>query len=407
MSSRDVKPGENYQGAIVRAIRDAGVMVMVFSTNANNSDEIKKELALASQSRLLVIPVRAEDVLPSEDFTYELATRQWIDLFDNWERAIEQLGHQIDHAVPRAAEAGAPAASLPARTKRMPLFAALAAALLLAAAGGFWLMRPPPPRQAPQAMAQLPAMDPAKLEADLWDSVKDSGDAAALNSYLAKYPGGLFTAAAKAKLAALNKPAPVAAPVAASVKPAPKAVAPAKTESAVVAAPDKPAATNLNPQVQQAVDMARKAESRARELAAKAEDESRMAGNGAPGFGVTTERDAARRMGRLATRVSGGVAVISYANGDRYAGGTRNGERFGMGVFTGADTRIYRERVGQFVADQLSGYAVVYRRDGSVRIGQWKEGGLNGYGAVYDAEGRVVEQGLYNNDILATPLTAN
>ena len=88
MSSRDVKPGENYQGAIVRAIRDAGVMVMVFSTNANNSDEIKKELALASQSRLMVIPVRAEDVLPSEDFTYELATRQWIDLFDNWERAI-------------------------------------------------------------------------------------------------------------------------------------------------------------------------------------------------------------------------------------------------------------------------------------------------------------------------------
>ena len=98
MSSRDVKPGENYQGAIVRAIRDAGVMVMVFSTNANNSDEIKKELALASQSRLLVIPVRAEDVLPSEDFTYELATRQWIDLFDNWERAIEQLDRLMNLA---------------------------------------------------------------------------------------------------------------------------------------------------------------------------------------------------------------------------------------------------------------------------------------------------------------------
>jgi hypothetical protein len=177
------------------------------------------------------------------------------------------------------------------------------------------------------------------------------------------------------------------------VKPAPKAEAPAKTESP--AAPAQPANTNLNPLVQQAVDMARKAESRARELAAKAEDESRMAGNGAPGFGVTGERGAAQRLGRLATRVTGGVAVISYVNGDRYAGGTRNGERFGMGVYTGADTRIYRERVGQFVADQLSGYAVVYRRDGRVRIGQWKDGSLNGYGAVYDAQGRLVEQGLY------------
>ena len=71
MSSRDIKPGENFQGTIVRAIRESGVMVLVFSANANNSDEIKKEMALASQSKKMVIPVRAEDVLPSEDFTYE------------------------------------------------------------------------------------------------------------------------------------------------------------------------------------------------------------------------------------------------------------------------------------------------------------------------------------------------
>src|SRR5579863_5364984 len=101
MSSRDVRPGENFQGAIVRAIREARVMVMVFSSNANNSDEIKKEMALASHSRLMVIPVRAEDVLPSEDFTYELATRQWIDMFDDWEQAIEKLSRQIEVAVPR------------------------------------------------------------------------------------------------------------------------------------------------------------------------------------------------------------------------------------------------------------------------------------------------------------------
>src|ERR1700679_475893 len=101
MSSRDVMPGENYQGAIVRAIRDAGVMVLVFSANANNSEEIKKEMSLASQSRIMVIPVRAEDVLPSEDFTYELATRQWIDMFVDWERAIELLNQQVAAAVPR------------------------------------------------------------------------------------------------------------------------------------------------------------------------------------------------------------------------------------------------------------------------------------------------------------------
>ncbi len=48
ISSRDVAPGANYQEAIVRALRDAPAMVLVFSKAANNSDEIKKELSLAA-----------------------------------------------------------------------------------------------------------------------------------------------------------------------------------------------------------------------------------------------------------------------------------------------------------------------------------------------------------------------
>ena len=87
ISCRNIRPGENFQTAIVRAIRSTKVMVLVFSTNSNNSDEIKKEIVLAGQSRLAVIPVRVEDVAPNEAFTYEFATRQWIDLFvDCWRR---------------------------------------------------------------------------------------------------------------------------------------------------------------------------------------------------------------------------------------------------------------------------------------------------------------------------------
>ena len=47
ISSRDIGPGENFQEAIASAIGDAALMVLVFSANANNSGEIKKELALA------------------------------------------------------------------------------------------------------------------------------------------------------------------------------------------------------------------------------------------------------------------------------------------------------------------------------------------------------------------------
>ena len=58
IASRDVRPGANFEEAVVQAIRVARVMVLVFTANANNSDEMKKEIVLAGQHRLVVIPVR-------------------------------------------------------------------------------------------------------------------------------------------------------------------------------------------------------------------------------------------------------------------------------------------------------------------------------------------------------------
>jgi hypothetical protein len=441
MSTRDVKPGENFQGAIVRAIREAGVMVMIFSTNANNSDEIKKEMALASQCKLMVIPVRAEDVLPSEDFTYELATRQWIDLFDDWEQAMDRIGGQVDAVLPRAlepwpaCEIETPAAKAqvqapkPAESNRLRvalIFGGVLVAFGVVAAVGLALRSKPAPAPVQQQAAAVPApkpvvqpaaqsgMDPAKLESDLWDSVKDSGDAAALNSYLAKYPGGMFAAAAKAKLAALNKPA--APPVkAAAEKPAAPVVQASASPPATVMPMSMPMPMSqpamgkagqgaLNGDVQMAVDMARSAETRAREMAENGEQMFKLAQAGTPGFGFETAHGLAKWGGRLAAFQQGGVGVITYANGDRYAGGTREGDRFGVGVYTGAPARIYRERVGEFAGDELNGYAVVYRKDGKVRVGQWKDGVMSGYGALYDAQGRVLEQGMYAKDKLAAPL---
>lgn len=225
MSSRDIMPGENFQGSIVRAIREAGVMVLVFSSNANNSDEIKKEMALASQSRKTVIPVRAEDVTPSEDFTYELATRQWIDMFIDWEVAIEKLSRQVDTWIPRGENART-ADSPPPLAKNQPqpaasnsglLVAGLAVLLLIGGAAAFWLSRQPAPAVAsapptavaPQQQAAAPApapQDSARLESELWDSVKTSNNPAVVQSYLEKFPNGTFAAVAKARLEELNRP---------------------------------------------------------------------------------------------------------------------------------------------------------------------------------------------------------
>jgi tetratricopeptide (TPR) repeat protein len=146
ISSRNVAPGENYQEAIVRSLRDAPAMVLVFSEAANNSDEIKKELSLASRFRVPVMALRIEDVEPSDAFAYELSTRQWIDAFDGWDRSIDSLVSrigQISDAEP-VAPAAAPAARRTAFLSRRPMWiAGIAGSLLLViAAAAWWVMRP-------------------------------------------------------------------------------------------------------------------------------------------------------------------------------------------------------------------------------------------------------------------------
>ncbi|MGZ2412835.1 tetratricopeptide (TPR) repeat protein [Sphingomonas sp. F9_3S_D5_B_2] len=146
LAFRDVQPGENYQEAIVRAIRGAPALVLVFSKSANDSDEIKKELSLASRYRKPVLAVRMEAVEPSDAFAYELATRQWIDAFEGWERALDALIGRIGQAS-GAADAGASekrtihGRSTPRsahRTSGKWRISALAAALLLIVVGTLW-----------------------------------------------------------------------------------------------------------------------------------------------------------------------------------------------------------------------------------------------------------------------------
>lgn len=133
IASRDVEPGESFQDAIANAIEGAPAMVLVFSDNCNRSQEIRKEVALAGQHSVPIIPVRIEDVLPSGGFKYELATRQWIDLFQGWEDAVDRIVGRL-----RAIVGGPVPPPTPPRSPRRArwLLAGAVIALLVPAALG-------------------------------------------------------------------------------------------------------------------------------------------------------------------------------------------------------------------------------------------------------------------------------
>lgn len=94
-SARDVSGGQNYQESIVNSIERAGGMVFLFSTNSGASGEVRKELSLAGSVNAPVFPLRLSPIAPSGALRYELATRQWIDMFPDRRQALLKLAGAI------------------------------------------------------------------------------------------------------------------------------------------------------------------------------------------------------------------------------------------------------------------------------------------------------------------------
>ena len=66
IAPRDVVPGQEWGAAIVDAIHSSRVMVQVFSSHANASPQISREVQLAVSAGTVLIPFRIEDIAPAQ-----------------------------------------------------------------------------------------------------------------------------------------------------------------------------------------------------------------------------------------------------------------------------------------------------------------------------------------------------
>ena len=134
IAPRDVVPGQEWGAAIVDAIRSSRVMVLVFSSHANASPQIRREVERAVSADSVLIPFRIEDVVPSESLEYFLGTPHWLDaLTPPLEAHLERLaaavtsfldvhGHSdaSSPVTPRDAPAMLPADQLTAGSAKVP-----------------------------------------------------------------------------------------------------------------------------------------------------------------------------------------------------------------------------------------------------------------------------------------------
>ena len=180
IAPRDIAPGMDWGTALVEAIDGARVMLLVFSSHANGSPQISREVERAVSKGLVVVPVRIEDVKPVGNLEYFLGTPHWLDaitppfeqhlshIADStrfWLEGVATGGAGSDRPRVEArreeTETAAAPATSSARTKKTLAFGAAALLLaLIAIAAGVKLLTPvSAPRATPgkdRTLAVLP-----------------------------------------------------------------------------------------------------------------------------------------------------------------------------------------------------------------------------------------------------------
>jgi hypothetical protein len=79
IAPRDILPGSDWGVAIMDALDTCRAMVLIFSSNANSSPQIRREVERVVSKGLPVIPVRIEDSMPTKALAYFMGPVHWLD----------------------------------------------------------------------------------------------------------------------------------------------------------------------------------------------------------------------------------------------------------------------------------------------------------------------------------------
>jgi hypothetical protein len=171
MAPRNILPGVTWAEAINKAISRSRLMVLVFSSHANQSRQVEQEVNLAVHHGLVIIPCRIEDVPLSKTLEYYIATRHWMDAqAANRDQQIDYLADTVRLNLARIHQGGSsPEVQLPEPPKqaqprlgrrwRVPLwwYAAAAVGIALTLAGAYALRPRPGPIEGPAGPVEMPA----------------------------------------------------------------------------------------------------------------------------------------------------------------------------------------------------------------------------------------------------------
>jgi hypothetical protein len=116
IAPRDPVPGLPYGQQIVHAIAESTIVLLVLSRNSNDSRAVLGEIELAANRSKIILPMRIEDIAPSEGLEYYIRSVHWHDVLASSQEAnLDALVARIQGILNAPHEAGeAPPVAKPA-----------------------------------------------------------------------------------------------------------------------------------------------------------------------------------------------------------------------------------------------------------------------------------------------------
>jgi hypothetical protein len=107
IAPRDVTPGRAYGEAIIRAIEECAVCLLILSEKSNLSKPVHQEIERAFSYAKTIIPLRIREVTPAKSIEFFISSSQWVDAFSS------PIADRVEFiaAVVQAVAAGRPAPS--------------------------------------------------------------------------------------------------------------------------------------------------------------------------------------------------------------------------------------------------------------------------------------------------------
>lgn len=121
IAPRDVPSGTEYANSIVKAIELCQVLLLVYSSAAKDSEQVKREVERAVSEGKKILPVRIEDASMSKTFEYYVGSIHWLDaITPPLEKHIDKLAADLKALLSKdddGAEVVAPAGQSTAAAK--------------------------------------------------------------------------------------------------------------------------------------------------------------------------------------------------------------------------------------------------------------------------------------------------